>query len=127
MLFHHFFTALFNNQQANWDFPLRKEPDTFIVEHNNWFLVALPGRLDLPWLDHRWATQDCLCPECVFVGYALEPVIHYFENWLHYITTCITIVPDFLVFALPFWIFIVVTAAPATAIAVATVYHIRSN
>ncbi|EXK29191.1 hypothetical protein FOXG_09789 [Fusarium oxysporum f. sp. lycopersici 4287] len=76
-----FFTALFQCWpiEANWDFPLRKEPG-----------------------------------------------VHCVNNWFHVIASCITIVTDFLVVALPFWIFLGLTMRWATKIAVLSVFLLGS-
>ncbi|KAF5020481.1 hypothetical protein F66182_7491 [Fusarium sp. NRRL 66182] len=72
-----FFTALFQclPLEANWDFPLRDEPDT----------------------------------KCI-------------SNWFHVIASCLTILSDFAVLALPFWIFLGLEMRWPTKIAIIGVF-----
>ncbi|KAF4943814.1 hypothetical protein FSARC_14825, partial [Fusarium sarcochroum] len=55
-----------------------------------------------------------------------EPGNHCVSPWFHVIASCITIVTDFLVVALPFWIFLGLTMRWATKIAVLSVFVLGS-
>ncbi|OBS24610.1 hypothetical protein FPOA_05150 [Fusarium poae] len=55
-----------------------------------------------------------------------EPGVKCVSNWFHVIASCITIVTDFLVVALPFWIFLGLTMRWATKIAVLSVFVLGS-
>ncbi|GKU07530.1 cfem protein [Fusarium langsethiae] len=55
-----------------------------------------------------------------------EPGVKCVDNWFHVIASCITIVTDFLVVALPFWIFLGLTMRWATKIAVLSVFVLGS-
>lgn len=55
-----------------------------------------------------------------------EPGVKCVSNWFHVIASCITIVTDFLVVALPFWIFLGLSMRWATKIAVLSVFVLGS-
>ncbi|KAG5660245.1 hypothetical protein KAF25_003767 [Fusarium avenaceum] len=55
-----------------------------------------------------------------------EPGVKCVSNWFHVIASCITIVTDFLVVALPFWIFLGLTMRWGTKIAVLSLFVLGS-
>ncbi|KAF4993193.1 hypothetical protein FGRMN_6678 [Fusarium graminum] len=55
-----------------------------------------------------------------------EPGVRCVSNWFHVIASCITIVTDFLVVALPFWIFLGLTMRWPTKVAVLSVFVLGS-